>query len=217
MTARSGRRTVLAIDSGSPLVSVALGAGDTILARRSMAMAHSSEALLRGIDEVLREAGVALAQVGGLVALRGPGSFTGLRVGLSTLLGLHQASGIPATALPTLDVLRLAAPPAARRVACVVDALRGEWFVKLFAAGRPAAAAELRTAAGIAGLEPGWVVGHGTAALREVLPGSVELVDGPELAPLALRFAAATALEWSAATLLEPLYLRPAAARAAGR
>jgi tRNA threonylcarbamoyladenosine biosynthesis protein TsaB len=217
MNAPSAPRIVLAIDSGSPLVSVALGAGAQVAARRAMAMAHSSEALLRGIDEVLAEAGVRLAEIDGLVGLRGPGSFTGLRVGLSTLLGLHQALDVPATALPTLDVLRLAAPPTARRVVSVVDALRGEWFVKVFEDGSAEETAELRTAAQIATLEPDCVVGHGTTALRDELPDSTQTVEGPELAPLALRFVAQNAPEWSPATLLEPLYLRPPAVRTAGR
>ncbi len=213
MNATPPPQIVLAIDSGSPTVSVALGSGTEVLARRSMAMAHSSEALLRGIDEVLGEAGVSLAAIDGLLGLRGPGSFTGLRVGLSTLLGLYQALDVPATALPTLDVLRLAAPADARRVATVVDALRGEWFVKVFEQSRPERKEELMSAPKIARLDLDYLVGHGTAALRDELPDPTRIVEGPELAPLALRLAMESPPEWSPATLLEPLYLRPPAVR----
>ena len=61
-----------------------------------------------------------------------PGSFTGLRVGLATVLGLHQALGLPATALPTLEVLGCLGPGDGSTVVAVVDALRGEWFAQRF-------------------------------------------------------------------------------------
>jgi tRNA threonylcarbamoyl adenosine modification protein YeaZ len=201
---------VLAIDSGSPLVSVAFGTADGPLASRSMAIAHSSEALLQSVDEVLAEAGATARDIEGLVGLRGPGSFTGLRVGLATLLGLHQALGVPAVALPTLEVLSLAAAGGEPLLA-VVDALRGEWFAQLFAGGEPAGPARIVAAAALADLGACRLVGHGVEALRPVLPRQLELVPAGELAPLALAMAARRRIDWSPATLLDPLYLRPAA------
>ena len=71
-----------------------------VLAERSMEIDRSSGRLLEMIAEVLAEAGAKPADLGGVVALAGPGSFTGLRIGLATALGLHQALGVPATASP---------------------------------------------------------------------------------------------------------------------
>jgi len=143
-----GPASVLALDAGSPTVSVALvrdgegGGNGPSLAERSIEIGRSSRRLLGMIDEVLAEAGLRPGELGGLVALAGPGSFTGLRIGLATVLGLHQATGVPAVAVPTLEVLALAGsqtpspdgdPP--RRVVAAVDVLRGEWAAQEY---RPA-------------------------------------------------------------------------------
>ncbi|MGB6336495.1 MAG: tRNA (adenosine(37)-N6)-threonylcarbamoyltransferase complex dimerization subunit type 1 TsaB, partial [Thermoanaerobaculia bacterium] len=101
---------LLAVDSGSPTVSVAIGHGNEILAEGAARIARSSGNLLRLVDEALVAANCSIQEVEGLLGLRGPGSFTGLRVGLATLLGLHQAVAIPATAIPSFDVLASLAP-----------------------------------------------------------------------------------------------------------
>ena len=54
-----------------------------------MEISHSSEALLRSIEEVLSSAGAEIGDVEGLIGLRGPGSFTGLRVGLAKIGRAH--------------------------------------------------------------------------------------------------------------------------------
>src|SRR5206468_276110 len=128
----------LVLDSGSPRVSVALGYAGRVLAERSARVARSSTFLLRMIDEVLAEAGLAPADLAGVAALAGPGSFTGLRIGLATALGLHQALGVAATALPTHAALAAQVSdqgPADSRVIAVVDVLRGDWAVQTWQGG----------------------------------------------------------------------------------
>ena len=93
---------LFAIDSGSPVSSVAL-AWDGELLTRKFAVGESSKRLLPLLDEVLSEAGGRLEQLEGLVGLRGPGSFTGLRVGLATLLGLHQSLKLRAGTATTFE------------------------------------------------------------------------------------------------------------------
>jgi tRNA threonylcarbamoyl adenosine modification protein YeaZ len=210
MRGDSAAGRLLAVDSGSPRVSVVVGAGGEVLASRSMERAQSSEGLLQAIADVLGEASLALSDLDGLIALAGPGSFTGLRVGLATLLGLHQASGRPAAALPTLDVLSLAGPAQGGCVT-VVDALRGEWFARAFVDGEPSGPASLLTPAEIAALRPAAVVGPQADALRGHLPAATTLIETPELAPWALQWAHRRGVEWDPATLLRPLYLRPPA------
>jgi tRNA threonylcarbamoyl adenosine modification protein YeaZ len=102
---------LLALDTASPTVSVALARGPELLGERSIAMERSSALLLALVHEVLSEAGARPADLAGVVALRGPGSFTGVRIGLATVLGLHQALGMPATALETLRVLAMGPHP----------------------------------------------------------------------------------------------------------
>jgi [ribosomal protein S18]-alanine N-acetyltransferase len=110
--AAAGQDLILALDAGSPRVSVAVGRNGTPLAARAVAQEHSSTQLLALIDATLRDAGAQPADLAGLVAAAGPGSFTGLRVALATALGLHQALGVPAQAVSTLAALAAAAAAA---------------------------------------------------------------------------------------------------------
>lgn len=222
---------LLALDAGSPVVSVAVGPPGEPVAERSVAIRQSSERLVALVDECLREAGVALAELAGVLTLRGPGSFTGLRVGLATTLGFHQALGLPATAIPTHDVLALhgarrserAGGGGALRIAAVVDALRGEWFTQAFEIG-PGAAPEaagdegprILGPAAVAALGPGAVCGFGVERLAEdpswpADQPSPEWIEAEPLAPDALRLAALRPIEWRPETLVAPLYLRPPA------
>jgi tRNA threonylcarbamoyl adenosine modification protein YeaZ len=146
------------------------------------------------------------------LALRGPGSFTGLRVGLATVLGLHQAIGIPATALPTLQVLAMLAPEADGTVVAVVDALRDEWFAQEFAlaaSGPPRALAPARIVSRqtVAEWAPATLVGFGIERLAATVPNA-RLVPASALADAALRFAASSTIEWDPQLLTAPLYLR---------
>lgn len=217
---RDQGRLLLVVDAGSPLVSVAVGRGGRVVAERSVEIARSSRRLMPMIDEVLAAAGASAADLEGLVALQGPGSFTGLRVGLATVLGLHQALGVPATALPTLPVLAAAAPDGGRVVAAV-DALRGEWFVQVFSPGEPPRAAgepRLLDAAEVRRLAPATLVGFGVGeAFAGVSPeagsdeGGLRLCEPGPLAGAALRLAHLVPPDWDPGRLIRPLYLRPLA------
>jgi tRNA threonylcarbamoyl adenosine modification protein YeaZ len=195
---------VLALDTGSALASVAVAFDDTV-ALRTAPQRESSGPLLGLIEACLGEAGLELSDLDALAVLAGPGSFTGLRVGLATVLGLHQATGIPAGALPTLPVLATAAD--GDRVVAAVDALRGDWFVQSFGAGaadplddpRLRPLDELRTA------PPATWVGFGLTSTMG-LPGRV--AEPPPLAPLLARFVARLRPDLDPTTLTRPLYLR---------
>lgn len=212
---------VLALDTGSPVVSVAIGAlgrGGEVLAARAIEQARSSATLLDQVAAVLAEVGARPADLGAVVALRGPGSFTGLRIGLSTALGLHQALGVRATALPTLRALAVwaAAETGAGPVLAVVDALRGEWSAQLFTADlsgrlpRALSAEELRPGGELPGRGASRIVGFGVSRLAGEADGSLLLEPGA-LAPAAIRLAAEPGLEWDPALLTSPLYARPPA------
>lgn len=168
--------------------------------------------LLGRVDEVLTEARIAVSDLGGVLALRGPGSFTGLRVGLATVLGLHQAIGIPATALPTLQVLSMLAPEADSTIVAVVDALREEWFAQEFVrdgGGPPRALAPARIISKLTLIEwaPATLVGFGVERLAATLR-KTRLVPAPALAEAALRLAALETVAWDPELLTAPLYLR---------
>lgn len=207
---------VLVLDTGSPLVSVALGRGGEVMALRSVEQGRSSARLLALVGEVLAEGGIEPRGLGGVAALQGPGSFTGLRIGLATVLGLHQALGVPATALPTLKALAgsVSSEPG-ETVIAAVDALRGEWSAQAFAAG-PLTDLELVPGGELprlAGDGPGVVVGFGVSRLADLpgWPARLRLVEPGPLAPAAVRLAAAPDLVWDASLLIQPVYSRPPA------
>lgn len=205
---------LLAFDTGSPVVSVALALPDRVDAL-STPQGRSSRELIAMIDELLGGAGLGAEELGGIAAARGPGSFTGLRVGLATAIGLHQAAGARAGALPTFEILAAhyaerAADPAPA-VLAVVDAHGDRWFTRpMRLAGDGAVRAD-----GPPGIRPRTelersdlpLVGHGVSAV-EAPAGTVEAV---ELAPTLLRQMLRDEFRWDPSTLVEPLYLRPPA------
>ncbi|MBZ0103834.1 MAG: hypothetical protein K8I65_16880, partial [Thermoanaerobaculia bacterium] len=106
----SAPRTVLALDFGSSEPSAALARDGRVLAVESASRRAGEPAPepLELTDRLLADAGLALAQVEGVVALRGPGSFTGLRIACATALGL-EGTGLAATAVSTFEALALVA------------------------------------------------------------------------------------------------------------
>jgi tRNA threonylcarbamoyl adenosine modification protein YeaZ len=205
----------LALDTGSPITSVALARSGKVLGRASFASGEAEATLLGEIDRLLKEAGFSIRDLERLIGARGPGSFTGLRIGLSTLLGLHQALKVRSTAVSSFL-------PLARQgvgdlpVIAVVDALRGEWFAQRFLA-EPSKSVD--TDAVIVRPEelPRWapcqIVGFGVGTLRRKIPdrAGIELHEAAPLAPQLAALAESPDLDWDASTLTCPFYLRPPA------
>lgn len=210
---------MLVLDSGSPRVSVAVGRGGAMLAMRAVEISRSSALLLEMVEAVLAEAGVALPALSGVAVLAGPGSFTGLRIGLATVLGLHQALGLPATALSTLEVLASLAADgssAGERAVGAVDSLRGEWAVEDWSGG-VGRGMELLPGSELARFAPGAIVGFGVARLADLpgWPAGARLVEPGPLAPAALSLLAALPEDrWDPALLTAPIYARPPAVTA---
>jgi tRNA threonylcarbamoyladenosine biosynthesis protein TsaB len=101
-----------------------------IASRLGNANSSHSNTLLNDIDEMIREAGITIDDVDVFAAAIGPGSFTGLRIGLATTKGLAATLGRPCTGIPTLQAVALGAGPSAATVA-MLPAGRGEVFVQL--------------------------------------------------------------------------------------
>jgi tRNA threonylcarbamoyladenosine biosynthesis protein TsaB len=101
---------LLSIESATRVMSVALLEGETLLAEiTTFDERVHSERLLPAIDQLLAIAGLSLEEVEAFAVSIGPGSFTGLRIGLATLKGLAFGSERPAVAVPTLTALTVAA------------------------------------------------------------------------------------------------------------
>jgi tRNA threonylcarbamoyladenosine biosynthesis protein TsaB len=97
---------LLAVETATGCQSVALMDGPDVLARRDRdAVGHHAKYLVPTIDEVFTAAGCRLSDVHALAVSIGPGSFTGLRVGLATMMGLRMVARVPLAAIPTLEAM----------------------------------------------------------------------------------------------------------------
>ena len=124
---------VLAVETATAWQSVALLNGDSVLARCDQEAAGShARLLLPAIDRVFAEAGLRPVQLDGLVVSIGPGSFTALRVGLATVLGIRTVTQLPLVVVPTLEGMAWNLRGAAIPVCPVVNSRRGEVYWALF-------------------------------------------------------------------------------------
>ncbi|MAN51795.1 tRNA (adenosine(37)-N6)-threonylcarbamoyltransferase complex dimerization subunit type 1 TsaB [Marinimicrobium sp.] len=95
----------LALDTSTDACSVALQDGERIISRFELAAKSHTQRLLPMVDEVLSEAGLALADLDALVFGRGPGSFTGLRICLGVVQGLAFSRNLPVVGVSTLKAM----------------------------------------------------------------------------------------------------------------
>jgi tRNA threonylcarbamoyladenosine biosynthesis protein TsaB len=183
---------ILAFDTATDIATSALVADGEVLGERS----SRAVTLLEDVDALLRQSGMHTRDVEALAVGIGPGSFTGVRIGLSTARGLALALGVPVAGVSTLDALAAGAPGALP----VVDARRREVFVP----GRVLAPADLDVG-------PGRLcVGSGAVRYRDVLEerGAEIPPDGDERHVPRARFHAQLARDFGPAEEVEPLYLR---------
>ena len=139
MTGRDSRPAVLAIDAAGSACSVAVGLGQRILACKQIEILHGqAEALLPLVDGSMREAGQEPSALEAIVVTVGPGSFTGIRVGLAAAHGIALATGAR-----LIGVTSFAAVAAARRalsefLLVALESRREDLFIQFFgAAGSP--------------------------------------------------------------------------------
>lgn len=123
---------LLALDTATLQAGVALidGQGRELASRRDRVTTHS-ERLLPLIAEVLAAAGLTVDALEAIACGAGPGSFTGLRIGLATAKGLCLASGRPLLMVSSLAALARRAPPGAIAVPCI-DAYKGEVYAGFY-------------------------------------------------------------------------------------
>jgi tRNA threonylcarbamoyladenosine biosynthesis protein TsaB len=124
---------VLGIETSTKQGGVAIIGADRVVCETvlNVEVTHS-ERLLPAVDRALDEARTTLEGLGGIAVSIGPGSFTGLRIGLSTAKGLAYATGLPLVGVPTLEAMAWALPAARWQVCPVLDARKQEVYAALF-------------------------------------------------------------------------------------
>jgi tRNA threonylcarbamoyladenosine biosynthesis protein TsaB len=122
---------ILSLETATRTGSVALTRGRTLLALRSgeAQVSHSTK-LLHNVGEILEETGTSLPEVELFAAASGPGSFTGLRIGLATIKSFAATLSRPCVGISTLSAVAHAAGPSKHTLA-LIPAGRGEVFAQL--------------------------------------------------------------------------------------
>ena len=212
---------VLAVETSTLSGGSALLDGERVVGEYTLDVRVThSERLMAAIDQLLSDAGWTARDLDGIAVTVGPGSFTGLRVGLSTVKGLALALAIPVAAVPTLDAMAAMLPYAVLPVCPVLDARKREVYASLYrwdglgmrrqwdylAVAPDELARRLR--------EPVIVVGDGAEAIDSVFARRVEPPRrGPAPAVVgALGRARLARGETVTVADLVPIYLRPSEA-----
>jgi tRNA threonylcarbamoyladenosine biosynthesis protein TsaB len=186
----------LAFDTATAVATSALVDEDELLGER----VSRAQTLLEDVDALLRQAGAHPSDLDRLAVGLGPGSFTGVRIGLAVARGLALSLDVPGSGVSTLAALAAGAPGAVP----VVDAKRREVFALVDGEARVLAPQELP-------LDSGAVcVGDGARRYRQLFEerGAVVPPDDDERHLPRARFHAALAGEPGPVEELEPLYLR---------
>lgn len=217
---------LLALDTATEACSAAVWVDGVVHALDEVVGRDHTQRLIPVVTQVLAAAGLRYADLDGLVCGVGPGSFAGVRIGVSFTKGVALAHDLPVLGLTSLELLARAAltTPGADPVLVAIDARMGEVYFQAFEQGaggvlRPLG--EARVSAPSAVVIPAgparWQAvgtGWGTYAreLAAAVPGVLGRVDGQALPSAAAAmghaagiFAAATA---SSADALQPVYLR---------
>jgi tRNA threonylcarbamoyladenosine biosynthesis protein TsaB len=168
---------ILYVDTCGATASVAVGDGDRVAAETTLAVDRRlSTRLLAVIDALLGETGMSAGDLDAYGVTRGPGSFTGVRVGMATVKGMALAAGKPVVGVSSLVLVAANLPFARHQVCALLDARKKEVYAGLFACtGAPAPVApewvvppetlcERIT-------EPTLFVGDGATAYRQLIEG----------------------------------------------
>lgn len=184
---------ILGFDSSAKSASVAICDGDVLIAQyyQNCGLTHS-KTLLPMAEDLLKNLEMTLADIDLIAVAQGPGSFTGVRIGVSTVKGLAWACEKPVCGVSTLEAMayNAGAMPEGTIVCCVMDARRNQFYNALFEikSGIPVRLCEDRAISGDELVEhvekckkPVYVVGDGAKLCYNVLDkNSVSAVLAPE-------------------------------------
>lgn len=167
---------LLAIDTSTRVVGVALYDGVQVISERIwLSQDYHSVELAPAVQDVLARSNVRAAQLGGVAVALGPGSFTGLRIGLALAKGMALASHVPLVGVPSLDILAVAQPlmdvPMAAVLRAGRDRLAVGWYRVKSNAWKPSGSLELLSGEALAERiqQPTLVCGELSAEDRQAL------------------------------------------------
>jgi len=209
-SSRMKQMLLCAIDTSTSLGTVAVFDGERLVAKRERSVHNAhGESLLPIVEEALRDAGAGAGDVRRWAVGIGPGSFTGVRIGVATVKGIAFATGAEIVGVDSFDALASALPPelAGGPLAVVLSAGKGELYFRIEARTGHAPASEIER---LLAARADWtLVGEGARALGAV-PHARLLCEPPYDVPRAEAIArAAMGRPPGDVDALEPYYVRP--------
>jgi tRNA threonylcarbamoyladenosine biosynthesis protein TsaB len=225
---------VLGVDTATSCGGIGIIDDDRIVAEHTFGPGDAPSAtLIRAMQTILDGSGLDLGAIEGIAISLGPGSFTGVRVGLSAVKGLALATGRPVVGVPTLDALASQLPRTPYLICPLLDARKGEVYVALYKqrvrgdVERLTPYQVLSPAALLAEIssQETTFLGDGAEVYRELITG--HLGERAFFAPSHLRFLHGTTVatlglkrikrgERDDIASLVPLYVRPSEAELKG-
>lgn len=186
---------LLAIDTATRVISLALHDGERVLAEASWETAnHHTVELAPAVQGMLSRAGLTPAQLKAVAVALGPGSFTGLRIGLGLAKGLATACQIPLIGVPTLEILAAAQPYFDGELIAVLAAGRGRicaqrfgWTVNAWEPLEEPAIMDWETLLGQLGQTPALLSGEISAPAIQKVVAAAASGQALTLAPAAAR------------------------------
>jgi tRNA threonylcarbamoyladenosine biosynthesis protein TsaB len=175
---------ILALDTSGPVVSAALFFGGGTVHIEADSGSRHSELLMELTDRLFKTASIKQGDLELVACMKGPGSFTGLRIGFSTAKGLSLALGIPLAAVPTLDCMAYNLSVWPGMVLAVMDAKKSCFFAGFYRGGKllsgyldapPCRILEELNALRLSHEEPLALTGPGAPLLLEKLENSEEI------------------------------------------
>jgi tRNA threonylcarbamoyladenosine biosynthesis protein TsaB len=210
---------LLLLETSGRSGQVALAEGEALLAARRLDESRNhARDLAPAVADLLAGAGWKPRDVAAVVVSRGPGSYTGLRVGVMSAKAFAYAAGCALLAMDTFPVIAAQAPAGADPIDIIADAQQQKVYLQRFERGEPASPLVIRPVADwLADSPASWVSGPALRLHLARLPAPVRAVDEPLREPRVESLLALALKRWRAGErddlfAVEPLYLRPSSA-----
>ena len=214
---------LLALDTSTEACSVALCYNDQLLTLDEVCPQQHSKRILPMVQQLLAQAGTSLTQLDGIVFGRGPGSFTGVRIGVGVTQGLAFGADLPVYGVSTLAAMAQAAKRIhnATQVIAAIDARMAEVYIAQFAlenelmqaqseeiAIKPDALSAFNLAGAVMGVGTGWQTYAGQLSALAQVSIANDILYPSAQDMLALATPAFSAGQFISAEQAEPVYVR---------
>ena len=176
---------ILVIDTSTAVLSIALRTDESYEERLIDGRFSHSEDLLPEIEDLLKRAGQDISSLSLIIVAKGPGSFTGLRIGMASAKGIASALSIPVVSVPTLEAVAASVQSYPGPVVSVIDAKRRKFYLSVTENGRKTVeerdgdASDVKDVLSASGV-PALITGPDAALFASKLDNSFSFIVDPD-------------------------------------